>query len=155
MTHELINPELKKLVGTPLDFSQYIGLLFRKEIERTKKPIPIGTISFNKVFNDEKPNPKTAKARFAALNFTMSICGLANTTSFTGDPVNTPAEYSQYFKEKRECELNHDTLSYVEVIGEIEGKKYQGIFFSISDALAHMEKIEKGELIAEDELVTA
>ena len=154
MTHELINAELKKLVGTQLDFSQYIGLLFRKELEKTKKSIPIGTISFNKEMNGVVSKSK-ARARFAELEFTMSICGLPNTTSYTGDPVNIPTEYAQYFKDKRECELNHDTMSYVEVLGEIEGKKYQGVFFSIGDALAHMEKIEKGELIAEDELVTA
>jgi hypothetical protein len=137
MTHELNTPELRKLVGTNLDFAQYIGLLFRKEIEAKKKTVEIGTIKLGKK------------------EYSISVGGLANTTSYKGEAVNTPAEYGQYYKEGREDELNHDNMSYLEVKGDMEGKTYYGIFFSIADALAHMTKIEKGEILAENELVSA
>lgn len=136
MTYELHNAEVKKIVGTSLDFSQYIGLLFRKDIEKTKKAISLGTISHGRK------------------QFDISINGIPNTTSYKGEAVNTPVEYAQHIKEGRESELNHDTLSYIEVNGEMEGKKFIGVFFSIEDALAHMEKVEKGELVADHELVT-
>lgn len=136
MMHSFINKEIESLKGTNLDSSQYLGLLFKKELEKNKKGINIGQI---KVLEKD---------------FTISIVGVPAINNHKGEVVNSPIEYRDYIKEGREKELNHETISYIEIGGEMEGKKFMGIFFSLDDAFDHMGKIEKGELVAEQEFVS-
>ena len=136
MTHQFINTELKKIAGSKLDFSQYIGYIYKKEAEKIKKGIEIGTVSVN------------------GKQLTVSIVGTPSTTTYKGDAIANAGEYADYLNEGREAELNHDTVSYIQVEGEIKKRKFQGIYYSLGEMLTHLGQIEEEVLSPEPELIS-
>lgn len=137
MTHQFINTELKKITGTHLDVSQYIGFLYKKEAEKIKKGIEIGTLTLE-----------------GGRQMTISIVGLPTSTNHKGEQLTEAIEYAKYLKEGRHTELNNENVSYIQLDGFIGKREYKGIFYSLSEMLTHLEKIEENIALAEPELVT-
>ena len=141
MKHSFINnAEFNSILGTSLDFSQYIALLNRKEIEKNKGSFKIGEIESSKGYT---------------LN--ISICGIPIVTNHKGENIGTGIEYAEYVNCKTENELNHENISYIEISGLIsKDRKFMGIFYSLNDVIDYFQKIEKGETeYSEMELVSA
>lgn len=124
---------IAEIVGSPLDDAQYISLLLSTNSERTNGKIGIGNISI----------PSGRRYR-------LSVSGIPVATNHKGLPVATNEELKHLLTAvpSREKELHYDSLAHLEVEGETTtGKRYLGVFFSISDACKYLyDEAEKGEL---------
>src|ERR1035437_1784047 len=115
-------PGLTELISSKLDNAQYISMLFKGEAERIKDKVNIGSF-----FN-------TLKER----RYHISVAGQPLVTDSTGQVVEK-TQLESILKQDKEASLNYDRMAHIEIEGETSsGKKYIGIYYSLSDAQLHM-----------------
>ncbi|MDP2692689.1 MAG: hypothetical protein Q8O88_03575 [bacterium] len=124
-------PGISELIGSKLDNSQYIALLFKGEAERIKDKVSLGSLV----------TPKGKK-------YNVSVAGQPVITDSDGRAIAHPGELKPILESNREKCLHYDSLSFLEVEGETpHGKRYMGVFYSLADAQLYLgEESEKGEL---------
>jgi hypothetical protein len=117
--------DFSKSVNTSNDNANYFGLLFKKELEKSKNGFDIGRINYSN-----------------GNEFRILLHGVPQVTNFKGDVVGTPEEYLKYITEDKMQELNSEVITYIEIKGRMEEKDFFGIFYCLGEIISYMEQFD-------------